>query len=92
MAHEEYPTKSGYLNFDPGGMYTINCRTLYEDSESNKDYRVKKNKVIEVILETPQYTRLDNFQVKFPSSCQPMRQVTSQVNRKEGAQLKCQKN
>ena len=28
MASEGYPTKSGYLTFDPGGMSTINRRIL----------------------------------------------------------------
>ena len=29
-----YPTKSGYLTFDPGGIFTINLRILYQDSDS----------------------------------------------------------
>ena len=32
------PTKSGYLNFDPIGMSTINWRKLDQESESNKAY------------------------------------------------------
>ena len=32
VAHEGDPTKSGYLTFDPGGLSTINCGLLYQDS------------------------------------------------------------
>ena len=38
-------TKSFYLTFDPGGMYTINWKTLYQELESNKAYRGETKKV-----------------------------------------------
>ena len=40
----------------------------------------------------PQETFPDNLQVKFPSECQLVCQVTIQQNSKEGTQLKCQRN
>ena len=39
VAREGDPTKSGYLNFDPSGMYTINWRKLDQESDSNKASR-----------------------------------------------------
>ena len=40
----------------------------------------------------PQDTCLDIFQVKLPSACQLVCQGPSQLNSKEGTQLKCQRN
>ena len=31
VARQGEPDKSGYLNFDPSGMYTINWRKLYQE-------------------------------------------------------------
>ena len=40
VAHNGYPTKSGYLSFDPGGMSTINLRpTWCQVSESIISHR-----------------------------------------------------
>ena len=37
MYHKEETTKSGYLTFDPGGMYTINWKTpVFQVSSSRR--------------------------------------------------------
>ena len=64
VACEGDPTKSGYLTFDPVGISIINWRTVYQDSGSNKASRGEKNNSIKSILEMPQETFPDNFQVK----------------------------
>ena len=84
VAREGEPTKSGNLTFEPGGMSTINWRTLDQESYSNKASRGETNKITKSILEITQETCPDNCQVKFPSACQVVCQVTSQLNRKEG--------
>ena len=67
MASEGDPTKSGYLTFDSGGMFTINRRILDKYSDSNKYYKGEPNKNTKLILEVPKDTHPDNFQVKVPS-------------------------
>ena len=86
------PTKPEYLTFDQGGMSTINWRTLYKESHSNKASRDKTNKIRKEILEIPQETCPYIFPVKAASVCQPVYQFPSQLNSKEGTQLKCQRN
>ena len=66
VACERCTTKSGYFTIDPGGMSTINWSILYQDSESNKYFIGKTNKITMSILEFPQETCPDNFQVKVP--------------------------
>ena len=75
-------TKSGHLNFEPGGMSTIKWRILYQDSDSNKASRGETNKSSNEILEMHQETCPDNFQLQFPSEFQSMCQVPSQLNGK----------
>ena len=50
VSHKGDPTKSGYLTFDPGGIHTINCSSLDQDSESNNSPRCEPNKITESIL------------------------------------------
>ena len=89
MARRGDNTTSEYLTFDPGGISTISWSKLDQDSESNKASRGETNKSTKEILEMPQETFPDNFQVKVTSSRQLVCQVPSQLNRKEGTQLKC---
>ena len=92
VARKRYTTKSGYLTFKPGEISTINWRMLYQDLESNKAYRGETNKSTKSILEIPQETCPDKCQVEVPSAFQSVFQVSSQMNIKEGTQLKCQRN
>ena len=39
------PNTSGYIIFDPGGMYTINWRTLDQESDPKRLKKVKQIKV-----------------------------------------------
>ena len=68
VAYEGDPTKSVQLTFYPRGMSTINWSKLDQNSESNKASRGKKN--TKKILEIPQESFPDNFQVKLPPECQ----------------------
>ena len=44
VAHEVDPTKLGYITFGPGGMYTINWGTIYQDLEPNMSPTREPNK------------------------------------------------
>ena len=70
VCYKREPTNSGYLNFDLGGMSTINFSTLDQYSDSNKSPRGKPNKSKKAILGILQDTFPDHFQVKVPSAFQ----------------------
>ena len=80
VACEGEPTKSGYLNFDPGEMSTINWRKLYQESDSNRDSIGKTKRSTKEIVVIPQETCPSNCQVKVLSACQPMCQVPKILN------------
>ena len=61
-------------------LSTINWRILYQGSGSNKSARGETNKSTKAILEMPQETCPDNFQVKILSAFQPVYIVLSQIN------------
>ena len=70
MSRKGDPTKSVYLIFFPGGISTINYRTLYQESESNKAFIVETNKITKAVLEIPQETCPPSCRVEVPSACQ----------------------